>query len=565
MANSPVAAHTRLPLPGSAGTRIHWDSLYGCARAEAIVRSSAGRFAVIIADSVTDALNWSSECCFFADGTIPVRLFPDWETLPYDVFSPQQNITAARLDTLSQMLQQPRGIMIVAADTLMQRLPPVDFIRSRSLSVAVNARIDRSHFCRDLVNSGYRPATQVTECGEYAVRGSLIDVFAPGNPDGVRIDFLDDVIDSLRWFDPETQTSTGTTNAVTILPAREFPLDRASIGRFRQQFRTLIHSASEESVVYRDVSDGNLPGGVEYYLPLFFASTASFFDYLPAATVLFSADNIADHCTKHWHNVQQRFAQAQSNVAYPPLEPKYGFLSPEEIEHCRENFAQVVISSFKSACAAYHGATQLLPSVSLQHDAEHPAANLHQLLDRVGDRVLIVAESPGYREQLVDTLAKHRIHLRTVTGWQQFLQEQDAPCVCVGQLYTGALFDEPKFAVIPDRHIMHRKARQKRPRATRANLALWFESLSELAIGCPVVHEKHGVGRYRGLETLTFGGVPSEFLVLGYADEQKLYVPISALNLITRYTGGSADTAPLHTLGSEQWRKTRRKAAQKSD
>lgn len=543
---------------------MRWDRLYGCAGAEAVVRATTRNLALVVADNMTDALNWESECSFFANDNLPVRLFQDWETLPYDVFSPHQGITAARLSALAQMRQQPHGIIIIAADTLMQQLPPVDFIMSRSLFLAVNTEIDRNQLLCHLDACGYRPATQVSEHGEYAMRGSLLDVFTPGSTTAIRIDFLDDVIDSLRWFDPETQTSTGTTDSVNILPAREFPLDKESIGRFRQRFRTLIHSSAEESLVYRSVSEGNLPGGIEYYMPLFFRNSASFFDYLPDSAVLFTSDGTDDYCVKHWHNILQRFDQSRANIAYPPLDPQYLFLSPEKLALARQNFRQVILSSFKNIRQAYNGNTHMLPAVSLQDDAERPAANLTKLLNRVNGRALVVAESPGYREQLSDTLALQGIHLKTIKGWQHFMRTHDTPCICVGQLHNGALFGDTEFAVIPDHQIIKRKARQKQRRLSSINPVLLFENLGELTTGCPVVHEKYGVGRYHGLETLNIGDVPAEFLVLNYADDEKLYVPISSLNLVTRYTGGSPDTAPLHTLGGEQWRNTKRRAARKA-
>ncbi len=555
----------KLPIPSHTNSSVYWDRLYGCAQADAVIRSIENNFALLIVENISEALRWESELRFFADSRLPIHLFQDWETLPYDIFSPHQSITATRLSILSQIQKHPYGIIIIAADTLMQRLPPVDFVLSRSFSLTTGEEFDLGKFRRYLDASGYQAVSQVVGHGEYTVRGSIFDIFAPGSTEAIRIDLLDNTIDSLRWFDPETQISTNTVDSIAILPAREFPTDEESIKRFRRRFRELIDSAPEESLIYRDASIGNSPAGIEYYFPLFFKNTASFFDYLPDSATLFMSDSIVDCYIKHWRNIQQRYTQTRSNVEYPPLDPDFLFLNPNELQKLKTKFPQVVISSFKNTQEqAYHGNTHLLPALFLQKGVENPAANLKKLLKQVHGRALIVAETAGYREQIIETLTKQNIYLKVINDWQSFLQVQSGPCICIGELHTGALFEKENFAVISDHQILDRNIKRKHRRHKRTNSALLFENLTELGIDCPIVHEKYGVGRYRGLETLNFGGSPAEFLVLEYADKEKLYVPISSLNLITRYTGGSPDTAPLHALSGKQWHKTKRKAAQKA-
>ncbi len=544
----------------------HWGQLYGCSQAEAIARFVADERspALIIAPDMRTARQLETELRFFARDGVEVLLLPGWETLPYDLLSPGEEVIARRMDTLRRLPTLRDGICITAVDVLLQYVAPTDFIHNAIFSLAVGDRLDLESFRRELTDNCYLPVGQVTVHGEYAVRGCVIDVFPPASELPVRIDLFDDRIESLRLFSPETQVSVKKVESMVLQPAREFLLNETTIKNFRQRFRESI--GDTDSRLYRDISNGIIPGGIEYYLPLFFTSMATFFDYVPKNAIVFTPPGLPEHIEKHWRLIEERHEQVRAHGDRALLAPERLFLDEEVVANRLQDFSTITIQSFESnASGAYNGETCLLPPVSMDKGGTRPLQNLEGFLENFSGRVLITALSRGYLEQIRDMLRRNGFSAYLVDGWSEFRNSDKPLCICIGDIYTGVEFTRKRLAVISDSQILGRQDRESQHRASRTpDAATVIQSLGDLAPGCPVVHEEHGVGRYRGLKHLNVGGNDFEFLVLEYADQDKLYVPVSSLHLVTRYTGGNAETAPLHKLGDGQWKKTRKKAAQKA-
>ena len=511
------------------------------------------------------AVTLQNELHFFSTDNISIDLFPDRETLPYDIFSPHQDIIAERIKILFELQKNRQtALYIISIETLLQKLPHPSFLQQQNISLTIGDTIELANFRRRLNSHGYQSVPQVNEHGEYAFRGSIVDFFPPGYQKPVRVDCLDDEIETLRTFDPETQLSIEKIDQVEILPAREFLLDKESITRFRQQFRDQINSSCDESIAYREISLGHIPGGIEYYLPLFFEKMVSFLDYLPRDTTLVMIGDLAPKATEYWNSVQERHQNLLNNEERPPLEPKYLFLEPSDCQQKMEQFKQIHISDFKKTNPiAVDGQTQSLPVMALRTQYKNVTSDFKNWLNEFEGRTLIVAETAGYREQLLETLSENQIHCKVTDNWQTFLTMQNTLVICVGKINQGVYLEREKIALIADTELLGHKVKQ-RQHSRPTNTQVVIQNLNNLEIGCPVVHEKHGIGRFQGLEHMDIGGYPAELLVIEYANQDKLYVPVSALHLISRYTSGNAETAPLHQLGGDQWKKSRQKANKKA-
>ncbi|MEA5446595.1 transcription-repair coupling factor, partial [Gammaproteobacteria bacterium AB-CW1] len=570
---APAKPHTALRLPDGPGDRRRWGRLYGAARSLVVARAAAAARGpvLLVCESVREAEAVTAEVRFFAGASqLPVVFFPDWETLPYDVFSPHQDIISDRLDTLARLPGLDRGVVVTAAQTLIQRLPPQAYVAGGSLNLDTGQRLDIDSLRSQLEQAGYRAVSQVMEHGEFAVRGSLVDVFPMGSRGPFRIDLFDDEIESLRAFDPETQLTTEKLERIRMLPAREFPLDEAAIRDFRQRYRQQFEGDPQQSEVYRAISEGNQPGGIEYYLPLFFEQTASLFDYLPDVATVALTQGARSAVDSQWAEIHQRFEQRGHDRARPLLAPATIALSPEELDSALGRHGQVLLERTEGAgdpeaLPVENFPTQAPPRLPLDHRAEDPARALIEYLDDFEGTVLLAAESPGRREALVDILAERDHKPAQIDGWDAFMQRRPALGICVADLTEGLVLPEEGLAVIAEPQLFGERASQqrRRRRATRDPEAV-IRDLTDLSEGAPVIHEEHGVGRYIGLQTLTVGKDPTEFLTLEYAGGDKLYVPVASLNLISRYTGTSPENAPLHRLGSDQWDKARKRAAKKA-
>ncbi len=558
------------PAPKEAGTRIDWTHLYGASRGLAVA-SAAERHAGLVLVAVPDpaaAIKLETELKFFLATTdsVPVMHFPDWETLPYDVFSPHQDIVSDRLEILRQLPEVQRGILVVPVTSLMVRMPPIRYVNAHSLELRVGERLELEGFRNRLESAGYRCVSQVMEHGEFAVRGAIIDLFPMGGSEPLRLDLLDEDIESIRTFDPESQRSAEQVEHVHLLPAREFPMTDEAIRRFRQAWRERFEGDPNDCPIYRDVSSGLRPAGIEYYLPLFFEQTATLFDYLPTETLLIEYEDVYEAAQAFSSDVRSRYSERAHDRERPLLPPDEMFIDGSQTYARFKPFMRVRLRRFEeSTDEAQHAfATRAPLRLPVDARAEQPLAPVKRFVSDFPGRVLFVAESPGRRETLLETFRAHQLNAAVVPGWGTFLDGDIPVAVTVAPLEDGALIDSPGLAIISETQLFGERARQtRRRRAAGRDSESVVRDLTELRTGAPVVHESHGIGRYRGLETLTVGGITNEFLCIEYADGDLLYVPVASLHLVTRYTGADAESAPLHKLGSQQWLKARRKAAEK--
>jgi transcription-repair coupling factor (superfamily II helicase) len=551
------------------GERLLWTGLGGDSQALVIanaVQAATGPLLVVTPDMQT-AEQLQEQVAFFA-GTdaLPVITFPDWETLPYDSFSPHQDIISGRLATLYRLSDLQQGLLIVSVATLLQRLPPAEFIYKNSLILNTGERLVLEEIRTRLDSSGYRCVAQVMEHGEFAVRGSLLDLYPMGCELPYRIDLFDEEIESIRTFDPETQRSLDRQAAVRLLPAREFPLDEAGIRQFRRRFRITFEGDPQASSIYRDVSQGVAPPGIEYFLPLFFEQTSTLLDYLPNSTCLVELDGIDKACEQFCVQLQERYEARRHDIERPILQPADLFLDTADLQHEVAAYARVSISLFKppvTTVPAVDYAARTPGEVRIRPRLERPAAALEQFLRDFAGRVLISVESTGRRETLLDQLHGFGLRPQVLPDWPSFMDGDAALAITVAPLEQGLLISHPALAIITETALFGEHARQTRRRKPARDPAGIIRNLTDLELNAPVVHEEHGVGRYLGLEILKVGEYEAEYLALGYAGGDKLYVPVASLALVSRYTGASPENAPLHKLGSEQWARARQKAGKR--
>ncbi|MGH8280303.1 MAG: transcription-repair coupling factor, partial [Gammaproteobacteria bacterium] len=552
-------------LPSPPAGVVQWGQLYGSAAALALAEATTpapGPLLVVAADARA-AERLVDELHFYGGAGLPVALFPDWETLPYDLFSPHADILSERLAVLAQLPDLARGLVVITPTALMQRLPPPAWVLGNSLLLKTGEALDLNVMRERLTAAGYASVTQVMEHGEFAVRGALLDVFPMGSATPLRIDLLDRDIETIRRFDPETQLSGEKLADVRLLPAREFPLDADGIRSFRQRYRARFDGDPQKNSIYREVSNGLAPGGVEYYAPLFFDQHADFFAYLPPPANVALMEGAAAGFEQAWAQIGERHEQHRHDLERPLLRPEELWLPPDEIRTALATRARIQVQGFEfPADSGTNFHTGAPPELRVDVRAAEPAAGLIEFVQAFPGRVLFAAESAGRREYLAELLAQHELRPAAVDGWAGFLASREHLAVCVAPLERGLYLPEAGVAVIAEEQLFGVRAHQARHRVRQRDPANIIRDLTALAAGAPVVHEEHGVGRYRGLQTLTLDGVETEFLVLEYAEGAKLYVPVSSLQLMSRYTGGAPETAPLHRLGSGEWEKARKRAAE---
>jgi len=550
-----------------AGQTLHWGRLYGSSYGLVISHAArqAERILVVITPDTPSANQLEYDIRFYGGGSadLPVLQFPDWETLPYDVFSPHQDIISDRLAALYQLSRLKKGVLIVPAATLMHRLAPREFLDANVFMLDVGDRIDIDATRERLVQSGYRLVSQVMEHGEFAVRGSIIDLFPTGGSKPYRLELFDDEIETIRTFDTETQRSIDKVEQIRLLPAREFPFNDDSISRFRHNYRAAIGGDTQASGIYRDVSNNITPSGIEYYLTLFFDQSATLFDYLPADSVVVKVNEVDDASRRFWDDVNHRYEQHRYNVERPLLEPQRVFLPHHDFVRQLQNWPQVLMQNFKQeerpGCFNFTTAKPL--PLTLDAKAQRPAEKLLRFIEEFKGRILFAAESTGRRETLLELLKGYDLIPTSVSNWEAFLKSHASLAITVAPLQNGLHLEDPAIAIIAESQLFGEQVlQQRRRRAKQRDPDLIIRNLVELENGSPVVHEDHGVGRYLGLQTLNVGGIEQEFLTLEYAGGDKLYVPVASLHLISRYTGASPESAPLHKLGSNQWEKAKRKA-----
>ncbi|MBH1634803.1 transcription-repair coupling factor [Stenotrophomonas maltophilia] len=500
------------------------------------------------------------------DPALPVVAFPDWETLPYDRFSPHPDIISQRLSALHRLPALKRGLVIVPVQTLLQQLAPRSYVIGGSFDLKVGQRLDLEAEKRRLESAGYRNVPQVMDPGDFAVRGGLLDVFPMGADEPLRVELLDEDIDSIRAFDPESQRSLDKVEAVHMLPGREVPMDEASIARVLATLRERFDVDTRRSSLYQDLKSGLAPAGVEYYLPLFFERTATLFDYLPDGSLPVVCTGAYEAAVAFWAQTGDRYEQRRHDVERPLLPPSALYLSPELLRERLNDAPRIEVWSADHAriADAHALGDQPLPPLPVAA-REAPAGDaLKSFLGHYPGRVLIAADSPGRREALLEVLQAAELKPPVVADLPSFLAGDARFAIAVAPLEDGFALDDPRIAVLTERQLFPERAGSTRRtrRAGREPEAI-IRDLGELTEGAPIVHEDHGVGRYRGLIAMDVGGMPGEFLEIEYAKGDRLYVPVAQLHLISRYSGASAETAPLHSLGGEQWSKAKRKAAEK--
>jgi len=570
--NSPL----RPILPTRTGEHVGWCGLAGSSRGLAIATAAASHPGplLVIAAGTLAAQRLEDEIRFYAPTDLPVLSFPDWETLPYDAFSPHQDIVSQRLEALYRLPALSRGVVLASASTLMHRLPPREYIAAHSFLLKVGDILDPQKLREQLVSANYHSVSQVMEPGEFAVRGGIVDLFPAGSHQPYRLDLFGDKVETIRDFDPATQRSGRQLDAIQLLPAREFPLTEDAIQRFRQAFRARFEGDPQKVPLYRDVSKGLSPAGVEYYLPLFFPGMAVIFDYLPASTLCVSDAGALEAARRFEQEITQRHEEMRYDIERPLLAPSEVFITANDLTANLKQRPLVellpyeleaVESPVPSPEQIIAFATRAPADLPVDHKSEAPYAALLDYLRRFDGRLLIVAESAGRRETLRGLLCENGLAPEDVSGWNAFLHGMTKLGLGVADLEKGLLLDQPRLAIITEAQLYGERAaqRRRRSRAEREPETI-IRSLAELKIGDPVVHEDHGVGRYLGLQTLDIGDGPAEFLALEYADGDKLYIPVLALHLISRYTGTDPEHAPLHKLGGEAWEKAKRRALEKA-
>jgi transcription-repair coupling factor (superfamily II helicase) len=559
------------PVPSAARRHLRWHQLHGSAAALALAEAthSDQRLYVVVADAARELDRLAAELRFFAGERLTLLALPDWEVLPYDLFSPHPDIISERLRTLFELPQTRQGCLLVAADTLMQRLPPRQYVQGRAFELTRGQALALEPFRQRLADAGYASVSQVTSPGEFAVRGSLFDVFPMGGAAPLRIDLFDEEIEAIRRFDPETQRSLDALDSVRLLPAREMPLDAEAVREFRRRFRTRFEGDPNRTTIYRGVSEGLAPAGIEFYLPLFFEQTATLLDYLPANAIVVRDAALPAALEKAWNDIAIRHEDRRHDIERPVLAPAELFLEPRELEAKLDGFSSITLETFKADTTLGGAADnvrnfQTVAPRELRVDprAQRPLAALDGFLAEFEGRVLIGADSPGRREVLHDLLRGHGHTVDTVPGWDAFVDGSGALALTVAADLEGLTLTQPRIAVISEAQLFGARARQERRRKRAAvDPEAILRDLQDLNPGAPVVHEEYGVGRYVGLQPMEVAGQPGEFLVLEYQDGDRVYVPVHALHLVTRYTGAAPESAPLHKLGTDQWAKARKRAA----
>jgi transcription-repair coupling factor (superfamily II helicase) len=569
-----------LPLPSIAHGKRHTvprptgsaDALLLAQFAQA--RQAQGQLTALMTADPADAVRLMDEIAFFAPG-LRCAIFPDWETLPYDTFSPHQDLISERLATLWRMQQGVKGegdtgvdVVLLPATTALTRLAPPSFLAAYTFHFKQKQKLDEAALKSQLTLAGYNHVSQVVSPGEYAVRGGLIDLFPMGSPVPYRVDLFGDEVDSIRTFDPDSQRSLYPVPEVRLLPGREFPMDEAARSAFRNRWRERIEGDPTKSRIYKDIGSGVATAGIEYYLPLFFDETATFFTHLGdpsqgGAAVVLHGD-IDEALRRFWTETRERHRFLQHDPERPILPPEALFLKPEDFFTLANAHAQLVVRGSEATDWA-----RPLPALSVERGGQDPLRKLEQHIAQTPARVLVVAESAGRRESLMELLRDHRIDLPSLDGLQAFVDSDHRHAITVAPLAAGFIWHDPAQAerslhLVTETELFDAApaTRRRRKNDQATDIDTLVKDLSELNVGDPVVHSNHGIGRYQGLINLDLGEGPSEFLHLEYADKAVLYVPVSQLHLISRYTGVSADEAPLHKLGSPQWDKAKRKAAE---
>ena len=557
---------TDLPWPEKHGTRTAIGPMPGATSSAAIAElADQGRPLIVLTASLAEAHTLERELPLFLSVDTPVLTLPDWETLPYDHFSPHQDIVSQRLRTLYELPKLTHGVVLLPITTAMLRTPPQHYIDGNTLDLKVGDTFDPEAFAKTLTLNGYRSVETVFEHGEMAIRGALLDVFPMGSTVPFRIDLLDDEVETLRTFDPESQRTVERVSEIKLMPAREFPIGGDATHRFQMAWYDTFDGDADLCPAFTEISAGRVPGGAEYYLPLFFDECGSVFDYFPKNAALVTVGDHHNAAQRYWADIADRYEEYGIDPRRPLLPPSRGFFPVEDLYAQLGRYA--VLELKHDAQSPAHVTTWFKPApVMTDTDGGGYQDKLKRFLSDHQGPVLLCAESQGRREILLEHLAKAELSPEPVANWGEFLQSDCDFAITVAPIDRGLYAGPGTPTLVCEAQLFGQRVAQRRRRQKReeTDTDAIIRDLTELRQGLPVVHIEHGVGRYQGLQILNIDGDPAEFVLLEYAEGNKLYVPVGSLHLISRYTAGDPDTAPLHRLGSEQWEKARRKARERA-
>jgi transcription-repair coupling factor (superfamily II helicase) len=555
-------------IPSQIGQKISWAQPAGCGLSLAIshaAQSHAGPTLVLCEDS-HQAQQLLHELHFFNAGeNIPVMIFPDWETLPYDNFSAHQDIISERLRALYRLPSLKKGILLVPIKTAAQRLCPRSFLEQSTFLLQKGETVSIDKLRHRLENAGYRSVAQVMEHGEYAVRGSLFDLFPMGSHTPFRIDLFDEEVDSIRIFDVESQRSTDKIDQIQLLPAREMPTTDEAITLFRQQWRRQFEGNPNESPLYEAVSKKAAPPGIEYYLPLFYEQTSTLFEHCPENTLVIAQQNVVKSLDDFWQEINLRYEELRHDRQRPLLPPAQLFLATNELFSDIKQFARIQVTKSSDESATQFAAENV-PELPIDSKMAQPLHKLQAyLMENPGQRILFCADSAGRRETLVELLSRINIHPTQIDSWKHFFNGDNKFAISIASIEQGLKLPQENIILISEallygQQVMQRRRRKQRFAQTPETIV---RDLAELRPGAPIVHLEHGIGIYQGLQILSINNEPAEFLMLQYAGDDKLYVPVSSLHLISRYCGADADHVQPHKLGSGAWQKAKKRAAEK--
>jgi len=540
----------------------YWGSLFGPSEALALLEFAESNNGILlyIARDIKHYDEINKSLAFFKN-SIDVLNFSSWEVLAFDHFSPHPDIVSSRLNTLAKLSTLESGIVVTTIEALSQRICPRDFIEKYSLSLKNNQNLEIDSFIGNLIRIGYRRVTTVMEQGEFSLKGALIDMYPMGAKNPYRIDLFDNEIESIRSFDPSSQRSIEVIDQIQLLPAREFASDKESIDIFKENY--LSEFGNTDGFIFTEVSEGRYPGGIEFYLPLFFETTDTLFDYIPDDSVITYQKGLAELIDTQCEELLERFDYCQSLLERLPLAVNKVFLNTNDFFAALNKKKQIQIQTSKTLKQeGFDFKTSILPPVKIDAEAKKPLNKLFSFINSFNGRTLIVCESEGRQSVLNDLLSSYELNAKDCIDWSDFLNQDSKLSITNASLGEGVIFE--KIAIITENNLFGQDAvkQQRRRRAKHKDFDEAIKSLVEIQLGDPVVHEHYGVGRYLGLMSRSFDGNQQDFLSVEYANDSKLMVPITSLNLISRYTGVSSDSAPLHKLGSQQWTKAKRKAAE---
>ena len=552
-------------LPIDKSMALYWSGTPGCSRSIAICHAAdLAEVPILLLCETNENVDQSiRELSYFSRAfeNLPVFSLPDWETLPYDNFSPHQDITSERLNSLFHLPKLRRGILVLSISSLMHRLPPREYIDSISLDLRVGQHLEISQMKEELVYAGYKLVDSVFEHGEFAVRGSILDIYPMGSPLPYRIDLFDNEIESLRTFDPESQRSISKVREIKLLPAREYPLDDSGIKTFRANFHEIFDIDPRQCPLYQDVSNGITSPGLEYYLKLFFESLDTVFEFLPTDSIIVKLGNLKSAGDQFWQDIHTRHSEKQIDRYRPILNPTDIFMKPDDLLSKLKGYRRIEFREHKDAVD--YGISPI-PEFSIQRQKSESFEKLIEFIADFDGKIIFCAETEGRQATLTELLDRAGIEPKKVESIHQFFESNSDLGITIAPLDQGMISHEENKAVITESQLFgNRIAQRRRRRQSAENSGLILRSLAELRVNDAIVHIEHGIGRYRGLETISTDGQTAEFLVLEYANDAKLYMPVTSLHMVNRFSGGDQELVSLDRLGSDNWKKAKRKATEK--